>query len=332
MSDLVRGRVPPPADDPDSAIELPPDVERTPVPAVPPGEGCAAALTGELQRFVEGARYRTRTAGTFPWGELADLIERAVDLLADSGELFWVAADPTAPARVEYLAFHQARVAVLALQVGTALGYDRARLLNLGVSGCLIDVGLWDVADSLGRAGATSPPDEQSRYRLHPQRSAEIIRGWSPPDEGILDAVLHHHEREHGQGFPDGLSGAAISSEAGILGLVDHYAGLTAPPPPQAPVAPHEAIREIARTRPELFAPALVKAFLSEISIFPPGSLVRLNTGEIGRVTAVHREHPLRPRLEVARGAAGQALSPRIVELSAAPTLHITGSVSDTKI
>jgi HD-GYP domain-containing protein (c-di-GMP phosphodiesterase class II) len=250
--------------------------------------------------------------------------------LGRSNELFWVANNTVALAGVDYLAFHQARVAVLSMPIGASVGYDRPRQVQLGIAGSLIDVGLWQMPESLLRRLDALSTDEQALYRSHPRRSVELIRRWSAPRDGIVDAVLQHHEREQGQGFPQGLHGTAVSQDAKILGLVDTYTGLTMPPPPRPRLRPHEAIREIVRSKHEAFPSQLVKALLSEISVFPPGTLVRLNTGEVGRVTAVNRSHPLRPRVEIVADGKGQRLvSPKTTDLAEAPFLYITGAVAE---
>jgi HD-GYP domain-containing protein (c-di-GMP phosphodiesterase class II) len=311
------------------AIDTAASLDALPIEDAAPPES-AEPLFAELQLFLARVRELIRTGDEFPWGELERIIERAAAVLERSNELFWTANNTAALTGVDYLAFHQARVAVLAMTIGASVGYDRARQVQLGIAGSLIDVGLWQVPEGLLRRLDGLSAEEQTLYRSHPRLSVELIRRWSPPREGLVEAVLQHHEREQGQGFPQGLHGSAVSQDAKVLGLVDTYTGLTMPPPPRPRLRPHEAIREIVRTKHEAFPSQLVKALLSEISVFPPGTLVRLNTGEVGRVTAVNRNHPLRPRVEIVADGKGQRLTaPKTTDLADAPFLYITGAVAE---
>jgi hypothetical protein len=306
-----------------------PPAPRAPVVAPAAAED-AGGLFAELGRVLGELRALAQGGEAFPWGRLEALVTRLVASLGRSDEVFWLAHNPAAPPGADWIAFHQSRVAVLALRLGANLGHDRARLVVLGLAGCLFDVGLWALPEGALKRLDALTPDEQTAYRSHPRVSAELIRRWGPPDPAIVEAVLEHHEREQGQGFPQGLSGAAVTLDAKILGLADTYMGLTVPPPPRPRLRPHEAVREIVRTKGEAFPPAVVKALVSEISVFPPGTIVRLNTEEIGRVIGVNREHPLRPRVEVLADAQGQRLpAPKILDLSEAPFLYITGPVTE---
>jgi hypothetical protein len=360
MSDLVRGLgrdTPPPArpvervaaapteapaaDRPAAGPSTPPAAAEEPRPvdrptraveslaaAAPPDE--PSALLGELQELLLEVRNLTRGTGEFPWARLEALVERAVTSLERSPDLFWVANSPAVAPGVDYLAFHQARVAVMALRIGANVRYDRRRLIPLGMAGALIDVSLWQMPETLLHRLDTLAGDELAAYRSHPRLSAELIRGWAPPKDSIVQAVLEHHEREQGQGFPQGLTGAAVDPDAKILGLADMYTSLTLPPTARPRLRPHEAVREIVKSRHEAFPSPLIKALLSEISVFPPGTVVRLNTEEIGRVVAVNRNHPLRPRVEIMADSKGQRLpSPKTVDLSEAPFLYITGPVTE---
>lgn len=296
----------------------------------PPAES-PEALFDELQSFMMQLRDVVRAGAAVSWPRLEGLVDRVAVALRDSADLFWIANGPGSVSDGDYLALHQARVGVLAVRIGTALGYDRARLSTLGMAGCLIDVSLWQLPEAITRKMDTATGEEQTLYRSHARLSADLIRRWDPPSDRIPDAVLEHHERERGQGFPQGLQGPAIDGDAKILGLVDTYTALTAPPAARARMRPHEAIREIVKSRHDEFPSALIKALLAEISVFPPGTVVRLNTEEIARVIAVNRNHPLRPRLEVIADAKGRRLSvAKPLDLSEAPFLYITGPVAET--
>jgi HD domain len=358
MSDLVRGlgretatpTAPPPPDarpaEPATAppprarvaADAPPPPPAAPIPAVMSSEPVAAphaedpgALLGELQELILELRGVTRDGGEVPWSRLQGLVDRAITSLDRSPDLFWVANNPASAPGLDYLAFHQARVAVTALRIGANVGYERRRLLPLGLAGCLIDVGLWQLPETLLRRLDALTGDELAAYRSHPRLSADLVRRWAPPDESIVQAVLEHHEREQGQGFPQGLTGAAVDADAKILGLADTYTGLTVPPTARPRLRPHEAVREIVKSRHEAFPSPLIKALLSEISVFPPGTVVRLNTDEIGRVVAVNRTHPLRPRVEIIADARGQRLpAPKTIDLSESPFIYITGPVTES--
>jgi hypothetical protein len=357
MSDLVRGIVrespvpkPAPAAPPTEPAKRPvPVVEATPPVSIATGEPPepvvrlespaprrpaepsepSEPLFGELQQFLVEARVRVNGGG-FVWTRLESLVDRACASLMRSADLFWVANNPAAPPGVDYVAFHQARVCVLALRLGVNLGYDAARLLPLGQSAALFDAGLWQLPQALVERADSLTGSELATYRSHPKLSAEIVQRWSPPDPRIVESVLDHHEREQGQGFPRGAQGGGIDSDAKIIGLVDTYTSLTVPPPSRPRLRPHEAIRDIVKTRNDQFPSSLIKVLLSEISVFPPGTIVRLNTEEVGRVIAVNRNHPLRPQVEMFADAKGHRLgTPKVIDLSETPFLYITGPVGD---
>ncbi len=70
----------------------------------------------------------------------------------------------------------------------------------------------------------------------------------------------------------------------------------------------------------------MVKAFIDEISVFPSGSYVRLNSGEICIVAHVNNGYPLRPSVQVLYTASGEKLEQgRTIDLKSEPMLYITG-------
>src|SRR5438093_10553420 len=188
VADAPRSAPPPPAEEP-RAVESVPNLDALTIEPETPTES-AEPLFAELQLFLARVRELIRTGDEFPWSDLEQLVARCVVSLERSGELFWAANNTVALAGVDYLACHQARVAVLAIAIGASVGYDHPRRVQLGVAGCLIDVGLWQLPETLLRRLDALSPDEQALYRSHPRLSVECIRRWSPPREGLVEAVL----------------------------------------------------------------------------------------------------------------------------------------------
>ena len=264
------------------------------------------------------------------WGALQRIVERVVRSLEASGDLFWLAGGASLPEGRDYVAFHLSRVTVLAVRIGMTAGYERERLIEVGAAAAMSGIGLWHLPPGLLRRLDALSGAEQTQYHTHPRVAADRLRRWGPPFEKLAQTVLQYEEREQGQGFPQGLQGAAIRMEAKIVGLADTYMTMTAPPSLLPGLRPYEAVREIVRSKHEAFPSVLVKALLSDVTVFPPGTMVRLNTGEIGSVVAVNRNHPLRPRVQILSGKTGPLATPKIADLSEAPFLYITGPVTET--
>lgn len=306
------------------SAEVPRPPARAESPSPSDEAGPAGPILGDLLSFLARVPDHLKSGEPLPWEALKGIVARVVRSLETGGDLFWLANGTVVPKGIDYLAFHQARVTVLAVRIGMTINYERQRLVELGVAAALSDIGLWQLPAGVLRRLDTLSPEDQIQYHAHPRVAAERLRRWAPPFAGLVDTVLQHHEREQGQGFPHGLSGSSIRVEAKIVGLADTYMALTAPPSLRPGLRLHEAVREIVRGKHQAFPSVLIKALLSDVTVFPPGTIVRLNTGETGAVVAVNRNHPLRPRVEIVDGKTGPLATPKIVDLSEAPFLYIT--------
>ncbi|MBI4590850.1 MAG: HD domain-containing protein [Candidatus Rokubacteria bacterium] len=306
-----------------------PSPAREASPAEPEGQDRAEEIFALLLAFTGQLPALVREGGEFPWGAFERLVERAIHSLGKSAEVFWQANNPPA-AGVEYLAAHLAQVGILSLRIGVGVGYDRERLLDLGMAAFLFDVGLVELPEGLLRKAEPLSAEDRAAYQTHPRRSADIVGRWNPSRAGVTEVVLQHHERENGRGYPQGLAGSAIHPNAKIIGLADTYMGLVYPRPPASRLQPHQAIRQIVSSKHEDVPTPLIKALLAEISVFPPRTVVRLNTGEVGRVTAVNRNHPLRPKVEILTDSRGNRLAvAKILDLAEAPFIYVTGPVKE---
>jgi diguanylate cyclase (GGDEF)-like protein len=163
-------------------------------------------------------------------------------------------------ARDYYAVGHAARVAAYMLLLGRELGWPDEHLPQIIEASFLHDVGRIGVADSvLFKPGRLSDA-ETAELRNHPVASAEIVQPLFSDD--LVLAVLHHHERWDGTGYPDGLAGEAIPELARALCIVDSYDAMSFQRPHHAALGYAECLAELESCRGEQFDPEMVTAFM----------------------------------------------------------------------
>lgn len=196
-----------------------------------------------------------------------------------------------------YTSGHSVRVAEASKRLARALGLDADRTESVETAALLHDIGKIGIeyAEILTQEGELT--DEQyAVMQEHPRRGVEILRGVESLGGGVLEIVLHHHERWDGEGYPAGLAGEEIPLGARIVGLCDAIDAMGSRRS-YRPALSAEAIRaELRRCAGEQFDPRAVEAALD---LDLPGEL---SQGE-ARVTPEDAEAAT-PRSKAGRGAA----------------------------
>lgn len=196
----------------------------------------------------------------------------------------------------EYLALHSLRSAILALALGRHLGMARTQLEALGMGGLLHDIGYIKVPDELLRKPAPLTADEEAVVRRHVTWGVEIVSAIGGVSPAVLEMIGLHHERYDGSGYR-GLRGAVIGDGATIIGLVDHYDEITSAREGREGLSPHTALMKMYGWRDTLFKAEIVEKFIQCLGVYPIGSPVQLNTGEVGVVAAINRHQRLKPHV-----------------------------------
>ena len=186
---------------------------------------------------------------------------------------------------------------VLMITFGRFLQYQTERLEFLGLAGLLLDIGKVKVPDSILRKPGLLTPEEYVLAGGHVTHSLELIRKTSGLPAGLEEIVSQHHERQDGSGYPLKLRGADISIDGAMAGLVDSFSALTSARPYAEQLSPSNALNHLHKLRGKHFHEALTEQFIQCIGIYPVGSVVELNTGEIGIVLAQNLVRRLQPRV-----------------------------------
>ena len=218
----------------------------------------------------------------------------------------------------EYTFTHSLNVAALAIASGRQIGLSRGQLLNLGLGAIFHDVGKIAVPEHILNKPAKLTNDEFAVMKTHPARGAAIIvKQAANVNASVISVVRHHHERLDGTGYPDGLTGDELDPFHMICGMSDVYDALTGDRIYRKAMAPHDALKVIFSLRDKHFPQSWVERFVQCLGIYPPGTMVKINTGEICVVIETNHACLIRPRLKMARNARGQeALLERVIDLN----------------
>lgn len=203
-------------------------------------------------------------------------------------------------------------VSVMMTIFGRFLQLSREQLEILGMLGLLQDVGKLKLPSELAARGPVTP-EEVELYQTHVNQSVEILSNTRGLPADLPGFASLHHERYDGSGYPRGLRGQGIALSGLIAGIVDSFDMLTAPPPFGEHMSPANALSVIYKGRGKQFHPALVEQFIQCVGVFPVGSVVEMNSGEIAVVVAQNMVRRLQPRVMVVQDARGNPVRPHIM-------------------
>ena len=216
-----------------------------------------------------------------------------------------------------YLYSHSLASSVWATVLGREIGLDRDALRVLAFGAMLLDVGKTRISEAILEKPGKLDAGEIAEMRRHVELGLELVRRAGDVDSRVTDMVAHHHERHNGSGYPDGLKGDEIPIYARIAGVVDTYDAMITSRPYASTQSSYGALRQLRSLAGTDFQAELVDQFTQAIGMFPTGTLVLLNTGEVAVVTAQSRIRRLRPEIMIILDAEKQQLADyRVVDLN----------------
>ena len=206
----------------------------------------------------------------------------------------------------DYTYAHSINVATLALMIGHGMDLSPPDLKILGTAALLHDVGLLKVPLEVLHKETKLSEEEFELIRQHPQLGYDLVAPAADLDPRIKLTVLHHHEKFQGGGYPKGLRGSAIPLFARVVAIADVYDALTSPRPFRPEISPYDAVRILLSNTENQFDPKILAVFVRRMSLFPPGSMVRLNDGSEALVIRPNPGAHLRPVVRLVLDADGK--------------------------
>lgn len=211
---------------------------------------------------------------------------------------------------------HSLNVCILCLLFGRHLGFSDQQLSDLGYSALLHDVGEIKVPQAvLDKHSRGLTPEEKKEMEQHTEYGAELLSKTQGIPKMAIEVARSHHERVNGKGYPKGLKGDDINYYARLVSIVDVYEIVTNHPGAKVHVSCSEALKSIYMMRGNFFDPQLVEEFIKCLGIYPIGSVVELNTGEIAVVISTKPGKHLLPTIMIVKDSKGVRYQPQVVNL-----------------
>lgn len=195
----------------------------------------------------------------------------------------------------DYTYYHSVNVCVVAIAIGVALQLNKHRLYDLGMAAILHDIGKKFIAlEILDKKGPLTDT-EFMEIKKHPILGYEHIKhNYSLPTP-VYVAILQHHEKFDGSGYPNKCKGGNISLFGRILLVADVYDALVSKRPYHNAYSPSDAIEYIMSNNGAMFDPFIVEAFLKKVAAYPVGTCVDLSNGIKALVIENFENANLRP-------------------------------------
>ena len=160
-----------------------------------------------------------------------------------------------------YATGHQRRVAQLGVALAEEMGFTSDRVAGLKIAALLHDIGKIAIPsyifDKTGRLSIV----ESKIIKIHPELGYDLLKDIEFPWP-VAQAVLQHHERWNGSGYPNGISANDIIVEARIIAVADVVEAMLSPRPYGIAVEIDEALEEVYKEREILYDPQVVDACL----------------------------------------------------------------------
>lgn len=201
---------------------------------------------------------------------------------------------------------HSLQVCTIATLISLKLGLTKKQVYDISVACLIHDLGLrYLVVRYENQDINLLPAKDQEEYKKHPIYAYTAIKNETWLSDNAKEIVLNHHERKDKTGYPLGTD--LVSRMTQIMGVCDEFDELICGIG-KARVRVHEAINNIRNYSGIWYDSDIVDAFLQLIAVYPFGSKVRTNRGEVGIVMRQNPHFPERPVLRIVEDKYGQAV------------------------
>lgn len=243
---------------------------------------------------------RVRIYQVVPVAEFKQIVESYISLMIDAVGV--VESLYKIKCHSEYTYRHSLNVSILCGLFGKWLGYKDQELHDLILAGLLHDIGKTCICKEILDKPDKLNDQETEVMRMHSQKGYRLLTGTQDIPPAVKLAVLQHHERGDGSGYPLGLANSDISMTGKIVAIADIYDAMTSERVYKKKLPPFAVIETLVEQMYDKLDPELCLTFVSNIRRRLVGAPVQLNNGETGKVLFFSESLGSRPVVQLDTG------------------------------
>lgn len=266
----------------------------------------------EYMTYIHSVYTRYATHGDFNKDELFETVKELCVFVKENRR-YVLRISPSIETRTKnYLVSHAMRSTIFAIVIGLKLHLNFTQLQELGVSCILHEIGMLKLPSYLYLSEKKFSHAERAKIATHPLLGYQIINQADFPIS-VQRAILEHHEKEDGSGYPQNLVSEKISNYAKIISVVCSYEAMSSPRNFREARSTYDAMVEMLKNQNSKYNGDVIKALLYSLSIYPIGAYVYLANGKIGQVCDVNSDNPKNPIVQILGEKAADG-DPRTIE------------------
>jgi HD-GYP domain-containing protein (c-di-GMP phosphodiesterase class II) len=275
----------------------------------------AALICSQSKQAMVTMFEEARMGNSVDVGGARDLVEEISDsVMRNPGALISLARLKSVD---DYTYMHSVAVCAMMVVLAKQLGLDEAKTRLAGLAGLMHDLGKAAMPPAVLNKPGKLTAAEFEIIKSHPVKGHAMLLMSDNFDADTRDVCLHHHEKVDGSGYPEGLKGDGISLMAKMGAVCDVYDAITSNRPYKIGWDPAESLRKMAEWSTGHFDQKVFQAFVKSMGIYPVGSLVLMNSGRIGVVTAQSTKSLITPQIKVFYSTKSHMrISPEVLDLS----------------
>ncbi len=190
---------------------------------------------------------------------------------------------------------HMVNVSILCALMGKWLGYLPEQIRMLAVAGLLHDIGKVAIPLNILNKPGKLEEEEFIVIKKHPAMGYDICKRIPDVSDEIVCAVVAHHERENGSGYPFGLYEDRIPETAKIIAIADVYDAMTSDRSYKKKDTPYKALEILKEESYDKLNAGMVYIFIQKMSDYLVGDHVELSNGQTGQVAFIYSDQPGKP-------------------------------------